>query len=70
MFGRKKNKIIINSKYQINDFVQFKLNNDLKFGKINDIKQIDDIIYYEINVGGEAPYIARVEEDKISRKMK
>ncbi len=63
---KKKKKNKYNSKYQIGEFISFHLNNDLKFGMINDIKMIDNNIYYDIKVGGEATWLAKdISEDKI-----
>ena len=60
----KKNKI--DSKYQIGDFISFHYKNDLRYGVIKSIKKIDDKIYYDINVGGEATWLATdIEESKI-----
>lgn len=61
---KKKNKII--SKYNKNEFVSFHYNNDLRHGVIKNIKEVNGIIYYDINVGGEATWLARdIEESKI-----
>lgn len=64
MFFKKKNKI--NSKFQKNEFVGFHLNGDLKHGSINNIKELNGEIYYDIKVGGEATWLAKdIKEDKI-----
>lgn len=64
MFFRKKNKI--NSKFKINEFVSFHLNGELRHGMINEIKEIDGNIIYDIKVGGEATWLAKdIKEDKI-----
>ncbi len=63
---KKKKKEIIDSKYKINQFVHFKGKHEMMFGVIVNIKKIDDKIYYDVNVGGEAPYIVNnLEEDKL-----
>ena len=70
MFFRKKKKDI-DSKFKIDEFVAFHMNNDLKHGVIKDVKIINSHTYYDINVGGEAAWIAKgVEEDKIVKLKK
>lgn len=60
----KKNKI--DSKYKIGEFVGFHMDNELKHGVIKNIKKNNDIIYYDINVGGEATWLAKdIDENKI-----
>ena len=64
MFLKKKNKL--NSKFQKNEFVSFHLNGDLKHGVINNIKELNGNIYYDIKVGGEATWLAKdISEDKV-----
>lgn len=64
MFFKKKNKI--NSKSQKNEFVSFHLDGDLKHGVINNIKELNGNIYYDIKVGGEATWLAKdISEDKV-----
>ncbi len=64
--GLFKKKIKISSKFQKNEFVSFHMNNDLKYGVIKNINIKDDKIVYDINVGGEASWIAKdIEENKI-----
>ncbi len=64
MFFKKKNKL--NSKFQKNEFVSFHLDGDLKHGVINNIKELNGNIYYDIKVGGEATWLAKdISEDKI-----
>ena len=66
---KKKNKI--DSKYNIGDFVSFHYKNDLRYGVIKSIKEKDGIIYYDLNVGGEATWLATdVEESKIVKLNK
>lgn len=63
---KKKNKINIETKFKLKEFVSFHMNNDLKYGVIKKIKLLNDKIFYDINVGGEASWIAYdIEEDKI-----
>jgi hypothetical protein len=64
MFFKKKNKL--NSKFQKNEFVSFHLDGDLKHGVINNIKELNGNIYYDIKVGGEATWLAKdISEDKV-----
>jgi len=64
--GLFKKKIKIDSKFNKDEFVAFHMNNDLKHGVIKNIKLVDGIIYYDINVGGEATWLAKdISEDKI-----
>ena len=43
---------------------------DLKVGLIREIYQDDnDIISYEVNVGGECPYLVIIEENRIINKL-
>ena len=64
--GLFKKKIKFESKYKIGEFVSFHMNNDLKYGVIKSIKKVDDKILYDLNVGGEATWLAKdIEENKI-----
>ena len=64
-FKRKKDKYI-DSKFKIDEFVGFHMNGDLKHGVIRSIKKENDSYLYDINVGGEASWIAYdIKEDKI-----
>ena len=61
---KKKNKI--DSKFKINEFVGFHVNNDFKHGIIKNVKEKDGNIFYDINVGGEASWMAYdIMENKI-----
>ncbi len=61
---KKKNKIA--SKYNVGDFVSFHYKNDLRYGVIKAIREKNGIIYYDLNVGGEATWLAiDIEEAKI-----
>ena len=63
---KRKNKNKYNSKYKIGEFVSFHKDGDLKHGMINNIKLVNDIILYDIKVGGEATWLAKdISEDKI-----
>ena len=65
----KKNKI--DSKYQIGDFISFHYKNDLRYGVIKAIREKNGIIYYDLNVGGEATWLASdIEESKIVKLNK
>ncbi len=67
MFFKKKK--IINSKFKVNDLVFFHYNNDLKLGNIVKIYENDNIILYDIQIGGECPSIIKgILENKITKK--
>ncbi len=74
MFFKKKKKeriIIDNNKYNLNEFVNFRYKGDLKVGSIAQIySDSEKNISYDINVGGECPYIVRIKEDEIISKFK
>lgn len=69
---KKKEKVIIeNNKYNKGEYVDFRYKDDLKVGVIREIYMDDEKnISYEINVGGECPYIVRLKETDILRKHK
>ena len=55
---KKKEKEIINSKFHIGDNVKFKNRlGDFVYGAIHNVKKKDDKILYDVQVGGECPYI-------------
>lgn len=67
MFFKKKK--IINSKFKVSDLVFFHYNNDLKLGNIVKIYENDNIILYDIQIGGECPSIIKgILENKITKK--
>jgi len=69
-FKKVKKRVIENNKYNIGDTVTFKMKGDLKVGLIREIYQDDnDIISYEVNVGGECPYLVIIEENRIINKL-
>ena len=69
LFRKKKEKI--DSKYSVGEFVAFHMNNDLKHGVIKNVRLVDNIILYDINVGGEASWLAEgIEESKILKVNK
>lgn len=68
--GLFKKKIKIESKYQKDEFVSFHYKNELRYGVIKNIKKVDEIIYYDINVGGEATWLASNIEEKNINKIK
>ena len=71
MFLFKKKKAVIDSKYKLGEFVAFHMNGDLKHGVIKNVKLVDNVPVYDINVGGEASWIAEgVEESKILKVNK
>ena len=67
-FFKKKKKEPINSRYLVGDPVRFRNSRDeLINGYVYSItKGKDDVIYYEVQVGGECPYFVKgIPEDKI-----
>ena len=67
----KKKKAVIDSKYKLGEFVAFHMNGDLKHGVIKNVKLVDNVPVYDINVGGEASWIAEgIEESKILKVNK
>ena len=65
-----KKKIKFDSKFKKDEFVSFHMNNDLKHGVIKSIRKENDIIYYDINVGGEATWLAKDIQEKDILKIK
>ncbi len=69
--GLFKKKIKIDSKFKIDEFVGFHMDNDLKHGAIKNIRLVDGIVLYDINVGGEASWIAKnIKEENIIKIQK
>lgn len=68
-FKKKTKKVEINSKYKLQDFVQFRYRDTIALGNIVDIKEKDGVVYYDIQIGGECPAILTdIEEKTISFK--
>ena len=67
MFFKKKKKIIIEgNKYSVGNFVSFRYKGEIKVGSVIKIYQdLDKNISYDINVGGECPYVLRMDEASI-----
>lgn len=67
---KKKAKIVIDSKYQIGDFVLFKNKKDeATSGYIYNVKQDGTGVIYDIQIGGECPAIlADIPEEKVIKK--
>lgn len=68
--GLFKKKEIIDSKFKKDEFVSFHMDKELKHGVIKNIRKENDIIYYDINVGGEATWLAKNIEEKDILKIK
>lgn len=68
MFFKKKRQFAnINSKFKINETVRFKYHNESFIGNVSKIYKLDDIIYYDILVGGECAFEARkIKEDQVN----
>ncbi len=52
---KKKEKVVIDSKYQIGELVYFRYNGDLRFGKVSNVYMYNDEICYSVQMGGECP---------------
>ncbi len=66
-FKKKKINESINSKYKINDTVRFKYHNESFIGNVSRVYKLDDIIYYDILVGGECAFEAhKISEDLLN----
>ena len=67
MFFKKKKKVVIEgNKYNIGNFINFRYKGEIKVGSIAKIYQDEEKnISYDINVGGECPYIVRIDEKNI-----
>ncbi len=59
-FFKKKKQQHIDSKYQINDFINFRYKGDICPGYIYDVHQLESgEIVYDIQIGGECPAIVK-----------
>lgn len=68
LFKKRKIEEIINSKFKINDFVDFKYRDDIYFGIVSDIYKVEDCIFYDIDIAGQCPTtITKVSEDRLIR---
>lgn len=66
-FKKKKQSKIINSKFKMNETVRFRYHNESFIGNVSKIYKLDDIIYYDILVGGECAFEARkINEDQLN----
>jgi len=71
MFFRKKKKVLeaINSKFKLNDFVDFYYKDDIYFGKISNI-YLDESgeVLYDIDIAGQCPAtLTEILEEKVIR---
>ena len=71
MFFRKKKKVLeaINSKFKLNDFVDFYYKDDIYFGKISNI-YLDESgeVLYDIDIAGQCPAtLSEIKEEKVIR---
>lgn len=65
-FKKKKKVVITNNKYQVGQFVSFRYKGEVCPGVIYDIKlDKDDNVIYDVQVGGECPFIVNNVEEKI-----
>ena len=71
MFFKKKSKPIIqiNSKFKLEDYVDFYYNDDLYFGHISNIYlDSDKTVIYDIDIAGQCPAtLLGIKEEKIVR---
>ena len=74
MFFRKKRKelIQINSKFKLNDFVDFYYLDDIYFGRISNIYLASDgDVLYDIDIAGQCPAtLSEISEEKVIRMHK
>lgn len=71
MFFKKKKKIVeqINSKFKVNDFVDFHYKDDIYFGNILNIHLAPTgEVLYDIDIAGQCPAtLENIEEEKVIR---
>ena len=71
MFFRKKKKesIQINSKFKLNDFVDFHYRDDVYFGSISNIYlDSNNEVLYDIDIAGQCPAtLTEIKEEKVIR---
>ena len=65
-YNKKKKLINNNSKFKLDERVHFTLDDVSFFGKIINIIKEDDKLYYDVQIGGEAPSVKyHIEENKL-----
>lgn len=66
---KRKPEIVINSKFQINDYVDFFYKDDIYFGHISNIYLEDNSkVIYDIDIAGQCPTtFTHIEEEKVVR---
>ena len=71
-FFKRKKKYPENAKYKVKDFVNFRYRGELYFGYIYDATEVDGMIRYTIQIGGQCPALIYnyKEEDIIGLKTK
>ncbi len=63
---KKKKQLNIDAKYKMDERVHFTLDDVSYFGKIIKIIKENDINYYDVQIGGEAPSVKyHIEENKL-----
>ena len=71
MFFKKKKKVVeqINSKFKLNDFVDFYHRDDIYFGKISNVYlDANGEVLYDIDIAGQCPAtLSEIEEKKVIR---
>ena len=71
MFFKKKKKVVapINSKFKINDFVDFYHRDDIYFGKISNVYlDASGEVLYDIDIAGQCPAtMSEIKETKVVR---
>ena len=71
MFFKKKKKVVeeINSKFKVDDFVDFHYRDDIYFGKISKVHLAPTgEVLYDIDIAGQCPAtLENIEEEKVIR---
>lgn len=63
-----KRQVLINSKFKLKDFVDFKYRDDIYFGIVSDIYEEENYIFYNIDIAGQCPTtVTKVSEDRLIR---
>lgn len=61
---KKKEKVEINSKYKLGETVRFKNYNEQFIGSIFNVYLLNNVVVYDIMVGGECAFVAHKIEEK------
>lgn len=68
-FKKKKPEIVINSKFHMNDYVDFFYKDDVYFGHVSNIYLDDNgYVLYDIDIAGQCPTtFTNIKEEKLIR---